>query len=58
MGHQDDGLSSIAKSVLDGWDSTNNTLAVGDLELFIKGDIEVDLKRDDVSSPMRISWVK
>lgn len=41
--HQDDSLGAILNSVLDGGQSTNDALVVGDLLVGIKGDVEVDL---------------
>lgn len=36
----------MIKSVLDGWDSTNDTLVVGNLSVGIKRDVEVDLRKN------------
>jgi hypothetical protein len=43
VGHQDDGLSTIVDGVLDGGESTDDTLVVGDGGS-IEGDVEVDLE--------------
>lgn len=43
MGHEDDGLRFMVDRVLDGWESTDNTLVVGNFLLRIKRDVEVNL---------------
>lgn len=45
VGHQDDGLRAILNSVLDGGESTDDALVVGDLGvgLLVEGHVEVDL---------------
>lgn len=43
VGHQHDGLGAVVDSILDGGQSTDDTLGVGDLQVLVEGDIEVDL---------------
>lgn len=43
VGHEDDGLGSIVNGVLDGGQSTDDTLVVGDVLVGIEGDVEIDL---------------
>lgn len=43
VGHQNDGLSSVLDGMLDGGQSTDNTLVVGDVLVRIERDVEVDL---------------
>lgn len=49
VGHQDDGLGAIVDGMLDGGDSTNDTLVVGDLFVLVERDVEVDLRELMVS---------
>jgi flagellar hook-associated protein FlgK len=41
VGHQDNGSSTLFKSILDGGKSLNNTVVVGDFTI-LQGDVEVD----------------
>lgn len=43
VGHQDNSLGTVVDGILDGWDSTGNTLCVGDVLLGVEGNVEVDL---------------
>jgi len=43
VGHEDDSLGSILNGILDGRQSTDDTLVVGDVLVGIEGDVEVDL---------------
>jgi hypothetical protein len=43
VGHEDDGLGALLDGILDGGQSTDDTLGVGDLLLVIERDVEVDL---------------
>lgn len=45
VGHQDDGLGAVVDGILDGGQSTDDTLGVGDLQVLVEGDIEVNLSR-------------
>jgi hypothetical protein len=49
VGHQDDGLSAVANGILDGGQSTDNALVVGDVLVRIERDVEVDLWRGKMS---------
>jgi len=42
VGHEDDHLGAVVKSILDGGDSTRNALRVGYLLVLVEGDVEVD----------------
>jgi alpha-acetolactate decarboxylase len=45
VGHEDDSLSALFNGILDGRQSTDDTLGVGDcgVVLLVEGDIEVNL---------------
>lgn len=43
VGHQDNGLSTVVDGIFDGGQGTNDTLGVGDLELAVEGNVEVNL---------------
>lgn len=45
MGHEDNGPGAVLDGILDGGQSTNDTLGVGDrgVVLLVKGNVEVDL---------------
>lgn len=43
VGHEDDGLCTTVDGILDGGQSTDDTLRVGDLLFGIEGDVEIDL---------------
>ena len=43
VGHQDDGLGAVVNGILDGGQSTDNALVVGDVLVRVEGDVEVDL---------------
>lgn len=43
VGHEDDGLGAMVDSVLDGGESTDDTLVVGDVLVTVEGDVEVNL---------------
>lgn len=43
VGHEDDGLGAVVDGILDGGESTDNTLGVGDVLVLIQRDVEVDL---------------
>lgn len=45
VGHQDDGLGAIVDGILDGRQSADNALWVGDVLVLIERDVEVDLGR-------------
>lgn len=45
VGHEDDSLGIVLDGVLDGGESTDDTLVVGDLLVGVKRDVEVDLER-------------
>lgn len=44
VGHEDHGLGAIVDGVLDGGESTDDTLVVGDVLIAVEGNVEVDLK--------------
>lgn len=44
MAHQNDGLGAILNGILDGGESTDDTLVVGDVLFLVKRNIEVDLE--------------
>lgn len=52
--HEDDGLGTIINGILDGWNSTGNTLVVGDVLVGIKRDVEVDLETQFISTTMEL----
>lgn len=43
VGHQDDGLGAIVDGILDGGQSTDDALVVGDGLVLVERDVEVDL---------------
>lgn len=43
VGHEHNGLGAVLNGILDGGKGTNDTLGVGDVLVFIEGDVEVDL---------------
>jgi hypothetical protein len=43
VGHEDDGLGAMLEGVLDGGESTDNSLVVGDVLVGVERDVEVDL---------------
>jgi hypothetical protein len=43
VGHEDNGLGAVLDSILDGRESTGDTLGVGDVLVGVKGDVEVNL---------------
>ena len=43
VGHQDDGLGAMVNGILDGGQSADNALVVGDVLVRVEGDVEVDL---------------
>lgn len=43
MGHEDDSLGSVIDSIFDGWDSSGNTLIVGNVLVRVERDVEIDL---------------
>lgn len=49
VGHQDHRLGAVADGILDGGESTDNTLVVGDLLVLVERDVEVDLCAQCVS---------
>lgn len=44
MGHQDNSLCPRSKGMFNSWDSTDDTLGVGDLAISIERDVEVNLE--------------
>lgn len=48
VGHEDNGLSTVVDSILDGGQSTDDTLGVGNVLVLIEGDIEVNLFQSSV----------
>jgi hypothetical protein len=43
MGHEDNGLRAMVNGVLNCWDSSGNTLGIGNFLIRIERDVKIDL---------------
>lgn len=52
MGHKDHSLCTVVNGIFDGWDSSGDTLGVGNFLIGVERDVEVDLDGTVVVSGM------